>query len=263
MYVDTHSHLNFHSFRDDFNDVLSRAHQQKVTKMMVPGFTLASSQDAVRIAEEHPSCFAAAGIHPNDAQEWTPQTEASLRTLLGKPEVYAVGEIGLDYYRDHAPHNLQTIALQAQLALAEEFNKPVIIHIRESIKDTFAVLFAWQQSLLKHSHPLAQHPGIFHAFPGTIEEARLAVDHGFKIGIGGPVTFKNAHQKHKLTEQLPLEAIVLETDAPFLTPHPHRGKRNEPSFIPLIAEKIAALKGMPLEEVSQMTTENASAVFRW
>lgn len=263
MFVDTHCHLNFHNFQDDLTEVLSRANEQEVLKIMIPGYTLVSSQDAVRIANKEHICFAAVGIHPNDAQEWNEQTEGIIRELLSQPRVLAVGEIGLDYYRDHAPHHIQHSALQAQLALAEEFNKPVIIHVRESNADTFAIMFAWQQRIQAANHPLAQHPGIFHSFPGTIEEALTAVDHGFKIGVGGPVTFKNARQKHRMVELLPLDAIVLETDAPFLTPHPHRGERNEPAYIPLIAKKIADLKQIPPQEVSQRTLENAQSVFRW
>ncbi|NSW51968.1 MAG: TatD family hydrolase [Anaerolineae bacterium] len=263
MYVDTHCHLNYHEFQVDLPEVLDRARKAAVSKIMVPGFTLQSSQDAVRLAITEPDCWAAAGIHPNDALEWNIDTENLLRHLLQQSRVLAVGEIGLDYYRDHAAHDIQQVALKEQLALAAEFGKPVIIHIRESIDDTFSILFEWQQELARVGSPLAQHPGIFHSFPGTMEEAQHAVRHHFKIGVGGPVTFKNAHQKHKLVESLPFEAIVLETDAPFLTPHPHRGRRNEPSYIPWIGEKVSELKGVTLEQVAAQTSVNAHVVFGW
>ena len=260
---DTHCHLNFRSFEEDFYDILTRAINQQVQKIIIPGTTVEDSRLAVQLSHDHSECFAAVGIHPNTALKWGVEMKKSIIELANHPEVYAVGEIGLDYYRDHTPHEIQKAALLEQLQIAGEIGKPVIIHIRESIKDSFQILFSWQEKLQEGNPSLAAHPGILHAFPGTIEEAIQGIQHNFKIGVGGPVTFKNAKDRHSVVTQLPLTSIVLETDAPFLTPHPYRGKRNEPSYIPLIAQKIAELQNIPLQEVADQTTRNAKEVFRW
>ncbi|MCD4752125.1 MAG: TatD family hydrolase [Anaerolineaceae bacterium] len=260
---DTHCHLNFHSFEEDFNDILTRAKNQQVQKIMIPGTTVEDSRLAVQLSRGHSECFAAVGIHPNTAMEWGAETKHSIIELANHPEVYAIGEIGLDYYRDHTPHEIQKVALVEQLQIAREAGKPVIIHIRDSIEDSFQILFSWQKKLHEENPSLAACPGILHAFPGTLEEALQGIQHNFKIGVGGPVTFKNAKDRHSVVAQLPLSSIILETDAPFLTPHPHRGKRNEPSYIPLIAQKIAELQSIPLQEVADQTTKNAKEVFQW
>ena len=260
---DTHCHLNFRSFEEDFIDILIRAKNQQVQKIMIPGTTVEDSRLAVELGCKYAECFAAVGVHPNTALEWSADTKHSIIELSNHPAVYAIGEIGLDYYRDHTPHEVQKIAFVEQLQIAGKIGKPVIIHIRESIDDSFQILFSWQESLHNENLSLAASPGILHAFPGTIEEALLGIKHNFKIGVGGPVTFKNAKDRHSVVAQLPLSSIVLETDAPFLTPHPHRGKRNEPSYIPLIAQKIAVLQNISLQEVAEQTTQNAREVFRW
>jgi TatD DNase family protein len=263
-FTDTHCHLNFHSFAEDLPAVIQRAIDQSHTRIMLPGTDLASSLQGIEIAKANPLCFAAVGVHPNDANQWETDTAAKLKTLATiHPEVHAIGEIGLDFYRDWTTPEQQRICFLAQLALAEELCLPVIIHIRDALSETFEILFAWQARLAAQEHPLANRPGILHAFPGTLEEALRGFEHQFKIGVGGPVTFKNAKDRQEVVKQLPLEAILLETDAPFLTPHPHRGKRNEPAYIPLIAEKIAELHEASVETVSKVTTANAEFVFQW
>ena len=260
---DTHCHLNFHAFEEDFDDILTRSLEQGINRIMIPGTNLEDCESAIQLSQLHSECYAAVGIHPNDPNEWNETTACRIEKLAHKTAVFAIGEIGLDYYRDHAPQDLQKVALLAQLTIAKEVQKPTIIHIRESMQDSFDFLFDWQTQLAAENHPLAARPGILHAFPGTIEDARQAIQHHFKIGVGGPVTFKNAKDRHAVVSQLPLSAIVLETDAPFLAPHPHRGQRNEPAYIRLIAEQVAQLKGIPVEAVAEQTTQNANEVFQW
>lgn len=264
MLTDTHCHLNYHSFDNDLAEVISRATAQRIDRIMIPGIDLPACHKAIQIADAIESCFAAIGIHPNDADQWNDGTTATLRDLATKStKVRAIGEIGLDYYRDHVSPERQKQAFASQLQLARELSLPIIVHIRDSIDDTFAMLFQWQQQLEKDHYPQALNPGILHAFPGTMEEAKIAIEHHFLIGVGGPVTFKNAKNRQQIVAALPLTAIVTETDAPFLAPHPHRGQRNEPSYIPLIAAKIAELKQIPLESVEQQTAQNAERLFHW
>lgn len=263
-FTDSHCHLNLHAFADDLHEVLKRASENGIDRIMLPGTDLPSSEQGVSIAEQHTSCYAAVGIHPNDANQWTETSYANLRALAtNHPKVRAIGEIGLDYYRDWSAPDQQITILHQQLALAEELVLPVIIHIREALEDCFSILFEWQTRLEDANHPLAQYPGVLHAFPGSADDAMQGIEHHFMIGIGGPVTFKNALDRHSVVRALPLESILLETDAPFLTPHPHRGKRNEPAYIPLIAEKIAELKEISIDEVSHITSENARKLFQW
>lgn len=263
-FTDTHCHLNYHSFEEDLAEVIQHALNLGLNRIMIPGIDLPACQKAVELAEQHPNCFAAVGIHPNDAGTWNEDTIPTLKSLArSSTKVLAIGEIGLDYYRDWATPEQQKSIFHEQLALAKELELPVIIHIREAMEETTKILFSWQEELAVENHPLAERPGVLHAFPGSLEEAMQGIQHHFRIGVGGPVTFKNAKPRQAIVKELPLNSIVLETDAPFLTPHPHRGKRNEPGYIPLIAQKIAELKDIALEEVSKITTENAKQLFQW
>ena len=264
MFTDTHCHLNYHSFDNDLVEVIVRAATQGVKHIMIPGIDLAACRKAIQIAETYDACYAAIGIHPNDTDQWNVDTIETLRDLVTQSnEVRAIGEIGLDYYRDRVAPQQQKEAFASQLQLARELGLPIIVHIRESIAETFDMLFHWQKQLENDNHPQAFTPGILHAFPGTLEEAEIAIEHHFLIGVGGPVTFKNAKNRQEIVAALPLESIVTETDSPFLAPHPHRGQRNEPSHIPLIAAKIADLKQLPVEFVEQQTAQNAERLFHW
>ena len=264
MFTDTHCHLNYHSFDNDLAEVIVRTATQGVKRIMIPGIDLPACSKAIQIAEANDACYAAIGIHPNDADQWGIDTVDTLRDLATQSnKVKAIGEIGLDYYRDRVAPQQQKEAFASQLQLARELELPIIVHIRESIAETFDMLFHWQKQLENDNHPQAFTPGILHAFPGTLEEAEIAIEHHFLIGVGGPVTFKNAKNRQEIVAALPLESIVTETDAPFLAPHPHRGQRNEPSYIPLIAAKIADLKQLPVEFVEQQTAQNAERLFHW
>lgn len=263
-YTDTHCHLDFDRFEPDRNKVISRAWEAGLVKILNPGIDLPSCREAIHLAERYPNeIFAAVGVHPNHGAGWTEDELRALRELAQHPGVVAIGEIGLDYYREYTPHDVQRIMLRQQLNLAAEVNLPVVLHNRESTPDLMKILEEWINTLQKQNHPLAERPGVLHSFSGDLDTAQRGISMGFVLGIGGPVTFKNAHDKKELVRNIPLDRILLETDAPFLTPHPHRGKRNEPGYIPHIAEEIAKLKETSLEEVAKTTTTNAQNLFLW
>lgn len=261
--VDTHCHLNFNRFETDLAQVLERAWAAGIERILLPGIDLSTSHEVVQLCERDPRLYAAVGVHPNDALTWNAQTLHELRTLAQHPRVIAIGEIGLDYYRDRAPRQLQRQILQAQLELAAELAKPVLIHTRQSLEDTWPVLQAWQQTLAQHHSPLAQACGVLHSYDGDLSGALQAVQAGFMIGISGPVTFRNAPERQQLVAALPLEGIVLETDAPFLAPQPVRGRRNEPAYIAMIADKIAELHAQPRQVIAEITTRNANHMLGW
>ncbi len=263
--VDTHCHLDFERFAADRQEVIARAEAAGVWRMVTLGVDVSSSRAAVALARQYPSVFAAVGVHPNDAgRVWQDEaTLQELRLLAADPKVVAIGEIGLDYYRDITPRRIQWKVLRAQLTLAAQLNLPVSLHNRESTSDLLALVGEWVADLRAQGHPLADHPGVWHAFGGDEGEAQRALELGFFLGIGGPVTFKNAPDRRRVVAALPLERLLIETDAPFLAPHPHRGKRNEPAYVRLVAEKIAEVQGRPLAEVARQTTENARILFGW
>jgi len=261
--ADTHCHLDFASFSEDRLEVLERAWEAGLTHILNPGIDLSSSLAAVQLAETHPGLFAAVGVHPNDARTWDETTLERLAGLARHPKVVAIGEIGLDYYRDRAPAGLQQEVFLAQLNLAERVGLPVIIHSRQAIQDTLRLLGEWHARLVTNGSPLKERPGVLHSFEGTLQDALIAARYNFIVGIGGPVTFRNAAQKHDLVSGLPINQLVLETDAPFLTPHPYRGRRNEPAHVRLVAEAVAALQNQPFSTVAEVTSENAARLFAW
>ena len=262
--TDTHCHLNLNIFQEDLSGFLDRAAQAGVERILVPGIDVETSRTAVALAEQHDSLFAAVGVHPGDASSWEPDTITILRDLAQHPKVVAIGEIGLDYYRDRSPRPLQREVFNAQLALAAELDLPVVIHNRDSFEDLWSALSAWQSALAQAGKPLAQQPGVLHSYDGTLPAALQAVELGFFIGISGPVTFKNAHERHETAAGLPLRQLLIETDAPYLTPQPHRGRwPNEPAHVTFVAEKIASLHNLPVETVAQKTWDNAAQLFHW
>jgi TatD DNase family protein len=263
LLVDTHCHLTFDAFAEDLEEVLRRAWGAGVERVLIPGIDAATSRSGVALAEAFSELFAAVGVHPNDSRTWGNETLLALREMALHAKVSAIGEIGLDYYRDRAPKDLQITIFQTQLDLARELDLPVVIHNREATGDLLSILETWVGGMVAESHPLALHPGVLHSFSGTPEEAGRAVDLGFCIGITGPVTFKNSAQMQEVVRAVPLESLLVETDAPFLTPHPHRGKRNEPAFVRFVAQKIAELRDVPLLTVEIVTTSNAERLFNW
>ncbi len=262
--TDTHCHLNLNTFQEHLDQTLERAWERGIGRILIPGIDVETSRKAVALAERYEKLYAAVGVHPGDANTWQPETLAMLRELVQHSKVVAIGEIGLDYYRDRTPRPLQRQVFQAQLALAAEVGLPVVIHNRDAIDDLWEALSAWQAELARGGSMLAGRPGVLHSFDGTLEVARRAMEKGFFIGISGPVTFRNALERQSVVTALPLSQLLVETDAPFLTPQPHRGKwPNEPAFVAYVAEKIAELHGLPLETVIRTTGENATQLFNW
>ncbi len=278
MLTDTHCHLDLNEFDSDREAVLERAIQAGVERILIPGLTWTSSLSAVKLAESHPMLYAAIGVHPTDVGAYQVDTLARLRKLAsetsgssGTSKIVAIGEIGLDYYWDAAPHHLQQRVLKEQLDLAAELQLPVVIHFHEKgdaadgpcAADLMKILDDWVAGLRSENNPLAERPGVLHSFSGTLEVARAAMSLGFYMGVTGPVTFKNGQRRQELVAALPLDRILVETDAPFLTPHPHRGKRNEPAYVRLIADKIAFVRSDTTEQVAAATSENARRLFAW
>lgn len=254
MLIDSHCHLNFNAFDDDRAEVLARAAEAGVVALINPATNLGDSRQIVTMSEQIPNLFATVGVHPNDAGEVDGATLEQLHQLAQHRRVVAIGEIGLDYYWDSAPRPVQQQVFEQQLALAKTVGKPVIIHQRDAAADTMVILRRWAAG--------GDHPGlVLHSFSGDLAMAKEALALGFYIGISGPVTFKNARDLPEIVAAVPLNRLLVETDAPFLTPHPFRGKRNEPARVRLIAEKIAGLRGLPFAELSQQLTANTVKLF--
>lgn len=261
--VDTHCHLDFISFDGDRTQVLERAWESGLVRILVPGINLASSKAALRQAECDERVYAAVGVHPNDALSWEEDTLDQLRLLSEHPKVVAIGEIGLDFYRDRAPRDLQKRIFHKQLSLASEINLPVVIHNRDASEDLLRILSDWQTSLAADGSPIAVHPGVLHSFSDEFAVAERGLAINFYIGITGPVTFNKAEKLRATVSDIPLSRMLIETDAPFLTPHPYRGKRNEPANVRYVAERIAQVHDVPFENVVKVTTANAQTLFNW
>jgi TatD DNase family protein len=263
LLVDTHCHLNLNLYENDLDEVLERAWEQGLVRIMIPGVDLETSQSAVTLSERYPNLYAAIGIHPNDALHWNVQTLPELNELALHAKVFAIGEIGLDFYRDKAPRLFQLEVFQKQLDLAACLQKPVIVHSRNAMHEIWPTLKSWQENLIHSKNPLATTPGVLHSFEGSLEIAQEAIAHHFLIGVNGIITFQNAIQRQQITAKVPLENIVLETDAPFLTPHPFRGQRNEPALIMKVAQKLADLFSKSLPDVVDITAHNSDRLFAW
>lgn len=260
LLADTHCHLMVEDFESDRQQVLDRARQAGVETLVIPGIDLESSRRAVALAEAHHGLYAAVGVHPHAAESFGPDTLDRLRDLASMDGVVAIGEIGLDYYRDFAPRPLQRQVFEAQLGLAAELSLPVIVHQRDSLDDVLEILGRWQAGL---NGPLNGRAGVLHAFSGDAAAAGQATHLGFYLGIGGVVTFRNAHALKSLVPELSLARLVTETDSPYLAPHPHRGSRNEPAYTRLVAEQLSALMGLPYSVIAHETFKNASTLFGW
>jgi TatD DNase family protein len=270
MLTDTHCHLDYNKFDIDRADVIARANDSGLIRMLVPGLNHKSSKEALQLAESNPSVYAAVGFHPTDLEEFSAQTFDEVKEIAGHPKVVAVGEIGIDYYwvKENEKRAIQREVLKQQLQFAKEINKPVIIHMREendawfgeASVDLMKILEEWQSSL---QGSLAEKPGVLHSFNGNLETAQKALALKFYLGITGPVTYKNADQKREIIRQLPITKILIETDSPFLAPVPFRGKRNEPAYVRHIADKIAEIHLKSPAEIAAITTANAARLFAW
>jgi TatD DNase family protein len=270
MLTDTHCHLDYDKFDSDRAEVIQRASDSGLIRLLVPGLHHRSSKEAVQLAESNPSVYAAVGFHPTDLEEFSEGTFKQVKELASHPKVVAIGEIGIDYYwvKENDKRAFQREVLQQQLQFAKEVNKPVIIHMREendawfgeASQDLLKILKEWQNSL---QGMLAEKPGVLHSFNGNLETAQKALALNFYLGITGPVTYKNAGEKRKIVGQLPLDKILIETDSPFLAPVPFRGKRNQPAYVGHIADKIAEIHLKSPAEIASITTTNAARLFAW
>lgn len=252
MLFDTHVHLNADQFMEDRDETIQRAFDAGVNYMVVVGFDRRTIPLAIEIAEQNETIYAAVGWHPVDAIDMTNEDLNWIEELSSHPKVVAIGEMGLDYHWDKSPKDVQKEVFRKQIRLAKKVNMPIIIHNREATEDIIEIL---------QEENAAEVGGIMHCYNDSAEYVQACLDMNFYISLGGPVTFKNASLPKEVAVQVPLDRLLVETDAPFLAPHPNRGKRNEPAFVKLVAEKIAELRGISFEELSKKTTENAFAFF--
>lgn len=258
--ADTHCHIDMKDFDQDRDAVLERARKANVRRFLIPGVDLVSSQDAIRIAESNEDVYAAVGIHPHDASRWNHAQREELRLLAHSPKVIAIGEIGLDYYRNISSQDAQRKAFYDQLDLAAELELPVILHNRDASGDLIEGILRRTEDL---PDKLGGRRGVLHAFSADMETALTAMEAGFYLGIAGPITYPKSENHRSLISKCPLERLILETDAPYLSPQPVRGQRNEPANIPLVAEEIALLFKVNIREVAERTSKNASNLFSW
>jgi TatD DNase family protein len=252
MFVDTHAHLQWRSFDNDIKDVLERAKEKRVSRIVNIGFDLAGCLKGVKLAENHEELYATVGIHPHDANTLNKKTVEKLRELAANPKVVAIGEIGLDYYRNLSPREAQKQAFEAQLALAEEVGLPVVIHDREAHNDIIQTLSRFKGKV----------KGIMHCFSGNKKLAQQCLELGYKISFNGTITYPKNSELREIAKWLDLKNILLETDCPFLAPQKVRGKRNEPSFLPIIAQEIANLKGISVDDLAEAITRNAEETLK-
>ena len=252
MLFDTHAHLDDRAFDEDRAELLARLPEQGLALVMNPGCSLESSRNVVKIAAQHDYIYAAVGSHPDVADEVNEEVIAEYRQLcLNNPKVKAIGEIGLDYHYEDIPRDIQMKAFRMQMELARELKLPVIVHERDAHEDGMAVV-----------RDFSDVTGVFHCYSGSAEMARQLVDKGWYIGFTGVLTFKNARKAVEVAASIPLDRIVLETDCPYMAPEPFRGKRNDPGKLYRMAEKLAEIRGLSVEEIHAITVENGKKLYK-
>ncbi len=255
--VDTHCHLYMFEKENERDQIVSEASNNGIHRIMVPGIDLQTSLEAIKLSEKYEIVYAAIGYHPNSSNEWKTESKRTLLELSQHPKVKAIGEIGLDFYRDLVSFEIQEKIFLEHLEIAEATNLPIIIHSRNALPQIFNIL------IKKHKSSSTKLRGVVHSFEGNLNQANQLPPLDFYIGLGGPVTYKNAFEKHELARKFPIEWLLLETDSPFLSPHPVRGLPNKPMNIKYISERIANLSEKPLKWISQETTKNANRLFAW
>lgn len=251
MFFDTHAHYDDEQFDADRDAVLGAMPESGVGRIVNPGCTVESSRAAVALAERYDGVYAAVGLHPENCAGAGEAEFAAVAALAAHPKVVAIGEIGLDYYYDNSPREAQRSWFEKQMQLAKEVGKPVVIHSRDACEDTMQIVRKYAREV----------PGVFHCFSYSLETAKELVKLGWYLSFTGAITFKNARKALQVVEWAPLSRIFIETDSPYLTPEPHRGARNDSRFVPLVAEKIAQVKGLSVEEVAKATMENGKKFF--
>lgn len=252
MLFDTHAHINDERFDEDRDLVISRARENGIEYILNPGADLKTSIAAVNIANQNEKIYAAVGVHPHDVKDISEETIQELKKLSENKKVVAIGEIGLDYYYDNSPRDEQRKWFKRQIELAKEVNLPIIIHDRDAHGETFDIL---------KEYDVGSIGCLMHCYASSVEMAKEYIKMGVYISMAGPVTFKNAKKTYEVAKEIPLEYLLIETDSPYLTPTPYRGKRNEPAYVKLVAQKVAEAKGITLEEIAHQTTLNAKKLF--
>lgn len=247
--IDSHAHVDFPQFDEDRDAVIERARAEGLVALVNIGTNVSTSRASVELAERHDFIYATVGIHPHDAETADSEALDALRALAQNPRVVAIGEIGLDYYRDYSPRPVQRQAFRDQLALASELDLPVVIHSRDGHDDVLRILSGWEGT------------GVLHTYAGGPERLDQILDMGFFIGLSGPVTYAKAQELQKVARTAPLDRLLIETDCPYLTPEPHRGRRNEPAYVKFVADAIARTRGASMEDVADATAENARLLF--
>ena len=255
MIIDTHAHIDGDAYDEDREAVIARARENGVQYMVNIGCDIESSYRSMELAEQYDFIYATAGIHPHDVKSIDAESYAHLRQLLLHPKVIALGEIGLDFFKDYSPHDEQRTHFRKQIQLAREMNKPIIIHSRDAKDDIIAILSEF------YAKDATAHSGIFHCFSGDQELADKALEMGFYISFSGAITFKNAEDLRNVAKTIPADRLFAETDCPYLTPAPHRGKRNEPAYVNFTAEKLAEIRGLKIEDVQRTMALNFFELF--
>ena len=251
MFIDTHSHLNFPDFSEDYKEVIARAKKTGIAAIINVGADLPTSKRAIELAQKEDLCYAAVGIHPTNTNNLKNEDYQELEDLAQKKKVVAIGEIGLDYFHNNTPEEIQKKCLERQILLAKKLNLPVIIHNRDAHQDVLAVL---KEKEVKK--------GVMHCFSGDINLAQKVLSLGIHISFTGNLTYKKNEGLRAVAKEIPSEKLLLETDCPYLPPQPKRGKRNEPGFLIYTAEELAKIKGISLEELGEITTKNAKSLFK-
>jgi len=253
MLIDSHAHLEMPEFKRDLEGVIQRAKESGVEYIFTVGTEKKDWERALEIANSHPSIYAILGVHPHNAKEIDDQTYPRLRELCRNGKVKAYGEIGLDFFRNLSARDIQLKRFREQIGLAKELGLPIVVHDREAHQETLEIL---------KSEKGEECGGIIHCFSGDYDMAKVCIDMGFYISIPGSITFKSAESFREIVKRIPLESLLVETDAPFLTPEPFRGKRNEPGYVQYTAQKVAEIKGVSFEKVAEVTTENAMRIYK-
>lgn len=253
MLIDTHTHIDLENFKDRFDEVLKTAAEYGVGKVVIPGVEPSGFDRIVQLCEKYENVFGAAGVHPEDVNSYNDEAENKIKELLKHPKIIAVGEIGLDYYWDKSQVERQKEIFERQILIAKEVSKPILVHDREAHADSFEIL---------KKTGAAQAGVVMHCFSGSPEFALECVKEGFYIALGGVVTFKNAKKAKEVAKVVPLDKLLLETDAPYMTPVPFRGKENQPAYVKFVAQEIADLRGISFDEVAEATTANAQRLLK-
>lgn len=253
LLVDTHAHLNHEDFTADLPDTIERARSAGVTRMVVPGYDLPSSERAVQLAAQYDGVYAAVGVHPHDAKTFDGAALAQIRQLAAAPKVVAIGEVGLDFHYNFSPPEKQMEAFDAQVLLALDLDLPLIVHTREASSEVLDILTRRRSPRMT---------GVMHHFSGDASYAQASIGLGFMLGIAGPVTYKKNEEMREVVRGVGLPHLVVETDSPYASPQPVRGKRNEPASVVYVAEKLAELLDLSMEQIAAQTTEAAVELFR-